>query len=99
MFKLSQSKGLSLQESLNGAAIGAPTAIGLHKFFLWAFPMCVDIHDPCNDVFVVGAWFAFFLHSVGWRYVTRRVYENYGLQLNVVTLIKSGLRKICHAIQ
>jgi hypothetical protein len=84
---MSQSNSLSIQESFNGALIAAPTAIGLHKLALWVAGDCALVSNSCNDLFVTLSWIVFFFHSVGWRYVSRRVYDRFGLKLDVMTLI------------
>ena len=89
-----QTKSLSIQESLNGAAIAAPTAIGLHKFLTLVWGDCVLFDSDCNDIYLTLTWFAFFLHSVAWKYVMRRVYEKWETNLDVVHLLRAIKRKI-----
>lgn len=89
---LEQSKLHSLLESVNAAAFAAPTAMGLHKTVLWLAGPCTDVTQACNDPFLLASWFVFFLHSIGWKYLLRRIYQKYGIQLdpkNIFNKMKS----------
>ena len=76
----------SLLESLNAAAFAAPTAIGLHKLSIFVGNDCVLIDSSCNDLYVGITWIAFFLHSIMWKYVIRRIHEKYDVELNPYNL-------------
>lgn len=72
-----QSKLSSFMEALMGALCAAPTAMGLNDFMLWIW------HDTLTDpnvkaTYLMVSWFSFFLHSVGWKYVLRRLFIKYG---------------------
>lgn len=88
-----QTKLHSLLESINAAIFAAPTAIGLHKTMLWIFGDCSLISSNCNDIFLSISWFMFFLHSIGWKYVIRRIHEKYSIELNPWYIIKSLKQK------
>lgn len=77
-----QSKKTSLLESINAAAFAAPTAMGLHKLVLWIAGECTDVMLACNNDFVFLSWIIFFFHSIMWKYIIRRVYEKYDIELN-----------------
>lgn len=85
---MSQSKLNSFLESLNAASVAAPTAIGLHKLMLIIFGDCTLATSSCNDVFVLISWVVFFIHSVTWKYIIRRVYERFGVQLDPIHLVR-----------
>lgn len=89
-----QTRFHSLLESINAAAFAAPTAIGLHKTMLWIFGDCSLITSDCNDLFLSISWFSFFLHSIGWKYVIRRIHEKYNVELNPWYMIKTLKRKV-----
>jgi len=87
-----QSKLHSLFESLNAAAFAAPTAMGLHKLSLIIFGDCTLASSDCNDTFVLISWVFFFIHSVIWKFIIRRIHEKYGLRMDPIHLIRR-LRK------
>lgn len=87
-----QAKTDSLWESVEGALIAAPTSILLHKIML----MIADQHalNENQDYFIMISWFFFILHSIAWRYFTRRVHTRYGFNirpLNIYRVIKSKI--------
>ena len=90
---MSQSRLHTLFEAVNTAAIAAPTALGLHKLLLILFGECTLATSDCNDIFVLIAWFVFFIHSFTWKYIIRRIHEKFGLQLDPVHLVKIARRK------
>lgn len=92
--KEEQTKLHSLLESVNAAAFAAPTAIGLHKLMIWIFTDCARITDPCNNEFVGISWVMFFVHSIIWKYVVRRLHEKYNIELNPLYMIKKLRSKI-----
>lgn len=94
MLLTNQTKSLSIQESLNGALVGAPTAIGLHKLLTLVWGDCVLFESDCNDIYLSLTWFAFFLHSFVWRVLTRIVYEKYHTNLDVFHIIRKIWSKI-----
>lgn len=75
-------------EAVNAAAFAAPTAMGLHKLGLWLAGDCTNVSEDCNNAFVFLSWVAFFFHSIAWKYVIRRVYERYDVELNPKALYK-----------
>ena len=85
---MSQSRLHTLFEAVNTAAIAAPTALGLHKLLLILFGECTLATSNCNDIFILVAWTAFFIHSFTWKYIIRRIYEKFGVQLDPVHLVK-----------
>ena len=81
-----QSKLHSLFESINAAAFAAPTAMLLHKATL-----IIAGNNALNenqDFFIGITWFMFFLHSILWKYILRRVYDHYGLSLDPRNIYK-----------
>ncbi len=91
---MKQSKLHSFIESLNAAAFAAPTAIGLHKFSIYIGDECVLIGSSCNDLYVGVTWFGFFLHSIAWKYIIRRVHDKYHVQLDPYNLGKKLIKKL-----
>ena len=88
MGKMSQTKSDSFFESLSSASVAAPTAMGLHKLLLYIFDDCANIGSHCNDGFVLISWIMFFMHSIAWKYVVRRIYDKYGVSLDPLKQIK-----------
>lgn len=86
--KMTQSKLHSFFESLNAASVAAPTAIGLHKLMLIIFGDCTLATAECNDIFVLISWVVFFIHSIIWKFIIRRIFEKYGVQLDPIHLIR-----------
>lgn len=84
---MSQTKLHSLFESLNAAAFAAPSAIGLHKLSIVIGGDCVLLDNPCNDIYIIVTWFGFFLHSIGWKYLIRRIHDRYNVELNPYNLV------------
>ena len=89
-----QSRHGSLLESINAAALAAPTAIGLHKLVLWIASDCIDVFSGCNNEFLFLSWIIFFTHSVMWKYIIRRVYDRYNIELNPKGLYNSIKSKL-----
>jgi len=88
---MKQSRLHSFLESLNAAAFAAPTAMLLHKFVL----IIAGEHalNENQDLFVVTTWVMFFLHSIAWKYILRRIYDHYGKKLSPKYIYKK-VRKI-----
>lgn len=76
----------SFFESLNAAAFAAPTAIGLHKLSIMIGGDCVLLNSSCNDLYVGVTWIGFFLHSIAWKYLIRRIHDKYDVELNPFNL-------------
>lgn len=93
---MTQTKRHSLFEALNAAAFAAPTALILHKTTIILAGDCASADFDCNNLYVTITWFIFFMHSIVWKYVVRRVHEKYGLKLDPINLVKSLYRKIKH---
>ena len=91
---MSQSRLHSLVESVNTAAIAAPTAIGLHKLMIILFGDCTLATSDCNDIFILVAWSVFFIHSFSWKYAMRRIYERFGIKLDPIHLVKIARRRL-----
>lgn len=91
---MSQTKAHSLLESLNVAIFAAPTAIGLHKLLLYLAGDCALASADCNNEFVTYSWAMFFVHSVIWKYIIRRIHEKYNIELNPWYMIKTLKKKI-----
>ena len=85
---MTQSKYTSFLESLSAASLAAPTAILLHKFVLWLAGDCALANAECNNTFLLLAWGIFWAHSIAWKYIIRRVYEKYDVQLNPIQLYR-----------
>ena len=77
---MSQTKLASFLESVNAAAFAAPTAMLLHKATL--IIAGENVLNENQDLFVFITWFMFFLHSIVWKFILRRVYEHYGYKLD-----------------
>ncbi len=84
-------------ESINAAAFAAPTAIGLHKLVLWVASDCIDVFSGCNNEFLFLSWILFFVHSVMWKYILRRIYEKYNIEFNPKGIYRS-IKKRLHGI-
>ena len=69
-----QSKLGSLFEAFLGACFAAPSAMGLHYYMLelWGNNL-TDEH--VKSVFVFISWISFFLHSITWKFILRRIFE------------------------
>lgn len=89
---MKQTKLHSLLESLNAAAFAAPTAMLLHKATL----IFAGEHalNENQDLFVFITWIMFFLHSILWKYILRRVYEHYGKKLSPKYIYKKVKKMI-----
>ena len=88
---LKQTKVNSFIESIIGALLAAPTATGLHWLLLelWENQMS----DPIIKAqFVSLSWVSFFIHSVLWKFVIRRVLVHYNAE-NLTILIKKRLQQ------
>ncbi len=77
---MSQTKLGSFLESVNAAAFAAPTAMLLHKATL--IIAGENVLNENQDLFVFVTWIMFFLHSIVWKFILRRVYEHYGYKLD-----------------
>lgn len=77
---MKQTKLHSALESINAAAFAAPTAMLLHKATL--IIAGDNVLNDNQNLFVFITWVMFFLHSVMWKYILRRVYEHYGRKLS-----------------
>ena len=77
---MSQTKKHSLLESIQTAAIAAPTAILIHKATLIIAGN--NVLNNNQDLFVILSWVLFFLHGVMWKYIIRRIYDHYGDRLD-----------------
>ena len=77
---MSQSKLGSFLESVNAAAFAAPTAMLLHKATIVVAGD--NMLNENQDLYVFLTWVTFFLHSIAWKFVLRRVYEYYGYKLD-----------------
>ena len=84
---MSQTKTNSMVESFSGALVAAPTANFLHYAMLQLFDQ--HVINENQIYFITTSWIVFFFHSVGWKYVTRRVFEKYGVQLDIIHLARS----------
>ena len=91
---MSQSRLHTLFEAVNTAAIAAPTALGLHKLLLILFGECTLATSDCNDIFILVAWTAFFIHSFTWKYIIRRIHEKFGVKLDPSHLVKIARRRL-----
>jgi len=59
-----------------GALLAAPTAMGLNDFMLYMWNDTLT--DPHVKATYLGiSWFSFFLHSIGWKYLLRRIFIKY----------------------
>lgn len=91
---MKQTRLQSLFESLNTAAFAAPTALLLHKLAIILGGDCaIASAGGCNDIFVGLTWFLFFLHSILWKYIVRRIHDKYGIRLDPIHLIKRYILK------
>lgn len=66
----------SLFESLIAALIAAPSAMALHWYMLdlWSN----DMTEPeIKSHFITISWVSFFLHSIIWKFILRRLFERY----------------------
>ena len=71
-----QSKASSFMEALCGALCAAPTAMGLNDFMLYIWGDVLT--DPqVKSTYLIISWFSFFLHSIGWKYLLRRIFIKY----------------------
>lgn len=92
---MSQSKKHSLLESIQTAAIAAPTAILIHKATL-----IIAGDNALNnnqDLFVTLSWVLFFLHGVMWKYIIRRIHDHYGIRLDPRN-IYNAIRRFIHNV-
>ena len=89
---MSQSKLHSLYESVNSALFAAPTAILLHKAQLIIAGN--NAINESQDIFVTVSWFMFFLHSIFWKFIIRRIYEKFGVKLDPIHLVAALKTKI-----
>ncbi len=87
-----QSKLHSLFESVNAAAFAAPTAMLLHKATL--IIAGENALNENQDLFIALTWFMFFLHSILWKYILRRVYDHYGTKLDPRNIYKKLKKRI-----
>ena len=59
-----------------GALCAAPTAMGLNDFMLYAWGDVLT--DPqVKSTYLIISWFSFFLHSIAWKYLLRRIFIKY----------------------
>ena len=70
----------SFLESLNASAFAAPTAMLLHKATI--IVAGDNMLNDNQDLYVFLTWITFFLHSIAWKYILRRIYEHYGYKLD-----------------
>jgi hypothetical protein len=91
---MKQTKKHSLFEALNAAAFAAPTALILHKTTIIIAGDCASADFDCNNLYVTITWFTFFLHSIAWKYVVRRVHERYGIKLDPINIAKTLYTKM-----
>ena len=77
---MTQTKLGSFLESVNAAAFAAPTAMLLHKATI--IVAGDNMLNENQDLYVFLTWITFFLHSIAWKFVLRRVYEHYGYKLD-----------------
>ncbi len=89
---MSQTKLHSFLESVNAAAFAAPTAMLLHKATL--IIAGENVLNENQDLFVFVTWIMFFLHSIVWKFILRRVYEYYGYKLSPKYIYKRVRRMI-----
>lgn len=87
-----QSRIHSLLESVNAAAFAAPTAMLLHKATLMIAGD--NVLNENQDLFVFITWIMFFLHSIAWKYILRRVYDHYGVSLDPRNIYKKVRERI-----
>jgi len=73
MAKIKQSKLKSFLESILGALIAAPSAIIL-QYIIFGM-LTTTLADSTKAMLSVVAWFIFFIHSVAWKFVIRRIME------------------------
>lgn len=74
-----QSRLHSLAESFFAALLAGPTAMLLHKVSLIIADEHVLNHN--QDPYIVITWIMFFLHSIGWKYLIRRINEKYHISM------------------
>ena len=88
---MAQSKTNSLSESIEGALIAAPTSMLLHKVSL----MVAEQHalNENQNYFIAITWFFFLLHSIGWRYLVRRIHAVYKINISPIYLIRRLIKK------
>ena len=84
---MSQTKVNSMTESFSGALVAAPTANFLHWLMLQLFDQ--HVINENQPYFIAVSWIVFFFHSVLWKYLTRRVFDVYGVQLDVIHIARS----------
>ena len=88
---MSQTKSQSFAESCSGALVAAPTAIILHIVLL-TFAGDFAIGEHTRAFFATISWVIFLFHSIIWRYITRRIYDMYQIDLNPVHLIRRAIK-------
>lgn len=72
-----QTRAGSFVESLIAALLAAPTAQVLHWYILSSFGN--NLSDPQLKVeFLQISWVSFFIHSIVWKYILRRLFTKYG---------------------
>jgi len=77
--RTNQSRLHSLAESFFAALLAGPSAMGLHKLSLIVADQHVMNHN--QELFIFITWIMFFLHSIGWKYLIRRINERYHVRM------------------
>lgn len=90
---MSQTKTNSLVESFSGALIAAPTANLLHWLLLQLFDQ--HVINENQPYFITTSWIIFFFHAVAWKYIIRRTFEKYGVQLDAIHLVRALRGRLC----
>jgi len=70
---MQQTKSKSLLESILGALVAAPTAIILNYVIYGMLDQGID--SSIKAMFAIVSWLVFFLHSVIWKFIIRRIME------------------------
>ena len=91
-----QSRLHSLIEALNVGLFAAPTAILLHKLTLMIAGE--NALNENQDFYVTLSWVMFFLHSIAWKYVIRRVHEHYGLKLDPKNIARNIYKRLKYGV-
>lgn len=90
---MSQTKVNSFIESVIGALLAAPTAQLLNWIVMSAWGDCFT-DGLLKEEYNMFLWVMFFLHSIIWKFVIRRILVSYNAE-NLTTLIrKKWKRKI-----
>lgn len=86
---MTQSKFGSFFESILGALMAAPSATILHWYMLELWGNDFD-NPTLKGMFVSITWVSFFIHSITWKFIFRRIFERYGLEPKTLILRLRG---------